>query len=375
MIYLDNAATTYPKPECVYEAINNASRNLAFNAGRGSYKEAKATFEMIDQTRNKLAALVGATGDAVSFESSATEALNLIINGLTLNKGDYVYISPFEHNAIVRPLYNLVKEKGIVVEIIPFDKNTWKPDISKLHDMFTLHKPRAVFASHISNVTGYILPYEDIFSESKSVGAVNVLDASQSYGVINPTVSNIDFVVFAGHKSLYAMFGVAGFINISNTALAIVKSGGTGSDSLNHNMPESGHGRYESGSENSIAISTLNVSLDWLNQNRVCETEKATTHLLLENLRKISKVHIFAPANTDDILGIVSIAVDGYDSNDVGAILSDEYDICVRTGYHCSPFIHDFIGSRNYNGTIRISVGEFTTHQEVVALCDALRSL
>lgn len=375
MIYLDNAATTYPKPECVYKELDRANRSMAFNAGRGSYTEAKAVSAMIDETRQMLADLVHLQGNCVSFESSATEALNLIINGLDLKEGDTVYVSPFEHNAIIRPLFNLKKEIGINIEILPFDKVSWEPDLKQIQNLFVLHKPKAVFLSHISNVTGYIMPYYQIFDLSKQYNAIDILDCSQSFGVLNPDIRNVDFVVFDGHKSLYASFGVGGFLNTDNFLLKIVKSGGTGSDSLNHDMPETGSGRYEAGSINSVAIAGLHESLKWLQKNDVKSHEFYLTKYLISKLSTLSKVQAFLPDDTSKVLGVVSVAVEGYSSADVGAILNDEYDICVRTGYHCSPFVHEFISSLHYGGTVRIGIGAFTTKEEIDQLIDALASL
>lgn len=375
MIYLDNAATTYPKPEEVYLALDNANRNQAFNAGRGSYPSARHVTKLIQETKQLLGDLLNVSPDTASFESSATEALNIIINGLPLQNGDTVYISPFEHNAVVRPLYNLKEKIGIEIELLPFDKDTWEFDEKKAADMFVLKKPKAVFVSHISNVTGYILPFGTIFATAKRYNSITVLDCSQSLGILNPSIENTDFVVFAGHKSLYASFGVAGFYNFAGIKLRVTKSGGTGSDSLNHYMPEDGPGRYESGSLNSVAVAGLNASLKWLKQQDVFEHEKQLTDHLIEELNKIPKVHIFVPNEVDHINGIVSIAVDGYLSSDVGSILSDEYDICVRTGYHCSPFVHEFIGSSEYEGTIRISVGTFTEITDLNMLIEAIKTL
>lgn len=375
MIYLDNGATTFPKPECVYKALDEANRTLAFNAGRGSYKEAKTVSNMIDETRKQLADLVHLSGDTVSFESSATEALNIIINGLDLNDGDTVYISPFEHNAIVRPLYNRKKDIDLNIKLLPFDKNTWEFDEREAKNLFAMNKPKAVFVSHISNVTGYILPYEKIFSLAHNYGSTNILDCSQSLGVLNPNVKDTDFVVFAGHKSLYASFGVAGFINVNSKILKIVKSGGTGSDSLNHDMPEEGYGRYESGSLNSVAVAGLHASLQWLKENDVAKHEAEITKYAIEKLSKLRKVHLYLPENKEKILGIISLSIAGYSPSDVGSILSDEFDICVRTGYHCSPFVHPFIGSLSIMGTVRIGMGAFTTESEIDKLVIALESL
>lgn len=155
MIYLDNSATTFPKPEEVYEALDYANRNLAFNAGRGTYKASATATNIINQAREEIASFVKASPDDVAFLSSATECLNLIINGLSLEDGDVVYISPFEHNAIVRPLYELKKEKNVEIVFIPFGQKSWEPDCVKLNGMMALKKPKAVFVSQVSNVTGF----------------------------------------------------------------------------------------------------------------------------------------------------------------------------------------------------------------------------
>jgi cysteine desulfurase family protein len=375
MIYLDNAATTFPKPECVYEAIDMANHKMAFNAGRGGYKEAKVVSDMIHETRGLIANLVGLSSENVCFESSATEALNIIINGMQFHEGDTVYVSPFEHNAIIRPLYNRKIMVNFNIETIPFDRETWELDESKLKNQFALHKPTAVFITHISNVTGYILPYEHIFELSKVYNSINVLDCSQSYGVIKPRVKDIDYIVFAGHKSLYATFGAAGFINNTNYKLNITKSGGTGSDSLNPTMPESLPLKYEAGSMNSVAIAALNESVKWLNKTDVYQHENELTGYLINKLLAVKKATLYLPKNREDVFGIVSFNISGYAPSDVGSILGDEYDICVRTGYHCSPLVHDFIGSKDMHGTVRASIGAFTQKEDIDGLVSALNTL
>jgi len=374
MIYLDNSATTYPKPESVYKALDKANREFAFNAGRGMYKYAKETYNIIEDTRKGVAELADASADNVAFFSSATEALNLIINGIGIGQGDNIFISCFEHNAIVRPLYNLKKTIDFNIIFIPFDKNTWELKEGELNDLFTLSRPKAVLISHVSNVTGYILPYEKIFKLSRNFGAINVLDCAQSFGIIKPVIKDCDFIVFAGHKSLYASFGIAGFIDINDFHLNITKTGGNGSDSLNHDMPEFGHGRYESGSENSVAIIGLNSSIKWLKNNDIMKHERNLTKYLIKEMNKNVKLQLYLPANCDNIMGIVSFNIKGYPANDVGSILAEEYDICVRTGYHCSPFIHKFLDSLKFSGTVRISMGAFTTKEDIDKLIEALNT-
>ncbi len=374
MIYFDNSATTYPKPEVVYDAINFASRNLAFNAGRGTYKKANEAMNIINLARKKIADLVNSDSENVAFFSSATESLNIIINGLGIKENDNVYISPFEHNAIIRPLYNLMEKIKFNIHILPFDNKTWQIKNDILTNMFARNNPNYIFISHVSNVTGYIVPYQEIFKKGKEYGSKNILDCAQSFGIINPQKNNCDFIVFAGHKSLYASFGIAGFINVNDYKLNIVKSGGNGSNSLNHKMPEGSYRRYESGTQNIIAIYSIIKSIDWLKEIDLQSHERELVTYFLDKLQKNDKIKIYMPP-LDKNLGIVSFNVDGYSPEEVGNILSDEFDICVRTGYHCSPLVHDFIETKEKGGTIRVSFGAFNTKEEIDVLIDALNTL
>ena len=206
-------------------------------------------------------------------------------------------------------------------------------------------------------------------------GAVNVLDCSQSLGVLNPNPENVDFIIFAGHKSLYSSFGAAGFYNLKNRILKVIKSGGTGSDSLNHSMPEEGSQRYEAGSINSVAIAGIKSALEWLYNKDIKQHEAALTAYLITELRKLDKVHLYLPEDTSRVIGIVSMNIEGYSPADVGTILAEDYDICVRTGYHCSPFVHEFIGSLDSLGTVRISMGAFNTMEDIDKLIAALSTL
>lgn len=375
MIYLDNAATTFPKPECVYKAIDNANRQMAFNAGRGSYKEAKSVSSMIDETRELLADIIQTNKNNIIFKTSSTSALNNIILGLEWNESDNIYISPFEHNSVIRPLEYIKKTYHVNIIILPFDKTTWNVK-EEAYDMFALKKPKCVICSSKSNVTGYKLPVDDIFRQAKKYNSINILDASQSFGVDRQiSKENTDFIVFAGHKSLYASFGVAGFIKLSNANLKAIEFGGTGSDSLNPNMPDELPTKYEAGSKNIVAIKGLNESLKWLQQHEVEQKEKELTTYLYEKLHKMPKIILYIPDKPQKCVGILSINVEGYTPDDVASILDEEFDIAVRKGYHCAPFIHDFINSRQYNGTVRISLSYFNTKEEIEKLIEALKSL
>ncbi len=367
MIYLDNAATTYPKPEEVYKALDYANRYLAFNAGRGEYKESTEAFNLIDSTRKKLADLIGRNKDEVIFTSSATESLNLIINGINISDGDIVYVSPFEHNAVIRPLMNLQNKIDFEIKVLSFDKLTWKPNLDEIENDFALYHPKAVFISHLSNVTGYLIPYEEIFKKTADWGSINVLDCSQSFGIINPTdLTNVNYLVFAGHKSLYASFGIAGFFKLKDDELEVVKAGGTGSDSLNSQMPSNMPYRYEAGSSNIVAIAGLNASLDWLKKTNVKQKEDELMKYLISKLSEIHGITIykgdFIPST------VVSFNIEGYSAEEAASILNEDFSICVRAGYHCAPLVHDFIKSLSYNGTIRISLSYFNSNEEIDAL-------
>lgn len=375
MIYLDNAATTYPKPEQVYIALDTANRN-AFNTGRGSYKCAREASDIKEAVREKILQLNNIKNGKVVYTSSATMALNNLIFGINLKENDNVYISPFEHNSIIRPLEELKKRIGINIEILPFDKITWEPDYEKINDMFALHNPSAILLSQVSNVTGYLLPYNKIFELSSKYNSINILDAAQGYGVVSiDNRDNINYIVFAGHKSLYASFGIAGYVKLKDDRLKTNIFGGTGSDTMNPNMPNTIPDGYEAGSPNIVSIYGLNESISWLNSVNIFEHEKKLTDYLLNRLSELKKVHMFLPDDKKKIFGVVSIGIDGYSSDDVGSILDDEFDICVRTGYHCSPLVHDFLGTLEYNGTVRISLNYFNTKNDIDLLIEALKSL
>ena len=374
MIYFDNSATTYPKPKEVYDALDYANRNLSFNAGRGLYKESNQVANMIEETRKIIGSFVSVRYENVVFTSSATESLNIIINGIDFEDGDNVYITPFEHNAIVRPLYNIKKSINLNIILLPFDRNTWKPDTNKIEEMFSIRKPKAVFVSQVSNVVGLEVDYLSIFKISKSFGSINVLDSAQVFGIKNPNLVDCDYCVFAGHKSLYASFGIAGFVIAGNDNLKVTKAGGNGSDSLNHDMPQKGYSKYESGSLNSVAIYGLKTSCEWLAKNNILKHEIELTEYLIDSISKINKIKLYLPCD-NKVLGILSFSVEGYSSDEVASILSDEFDIKVRSGYHCSPFVHDFIESHETKGTVRVSIGAFNNRYQIDELIKALETL
>ena len=376
MTYLDNAATTFPKPEPVYDAMNEFNRKVV-NAGRGAYKQAHEMSLLIAETKNKIRKLVKADIDVpVVLSPSITIALNQIINGLDMHSGETIYVSPYEHNAVARTVEHVAKEKGVKILEIPINEKL-EIDIEKMKYLFSKNKPNYVFCTHVSNVTGYVLPVQEIFAEAKKHNSITVLDSAQSMGLISidSRSINADIIAFAGHKTLYGPIGIGGFINVSQINLNIFITGGTGSDSLNLDMPNSLEGRYEAASANVLGIKGLSVALDNLDQETILSNEQKLTERLIDGLKEVKTIRVISPYEPEDRLGIVSIVLDNYNSDDVGMILDEDFDIAVRTGYHCAPYIHKYLNDMDKLGTVRISLGRYNTAEDIDRVIAALKDL
>lgn len=377
MVYLDNAATTFPKPESVYVAMDKINREGSVNAGRGSYKLAQNASELIVDTKMKIRQLVHLDiSAAVIFSPSITIAMNQIINGLHLRENAVVYVSPYEHNAVARSLFKLSKKIALVIKELPLDDNL-EIDVEKMKYEFSKDKPDAVFCTHVSNVTGYILPVKEIFAEAKKHGSINILDSAQSMGLIElrADLIDVDLIGFAGHKTLYGPFGIGGFINVSGVDLDTFIAGGTGSDSLNLEMPSGNESRFESASTNIIAVAGLNAALVNLNQKKHLAYEQKLTSYLIEKLSLIKGIKLYLPSSTEKHVGIVSFTLDDMNSEDVGIILDEDFNIAVRTGYHCAPYIHKYLRDERFLGTIRVGLSQFTTKSDIDQLIDALEEI
>ena len=377
MIYLDNAATTFPKPDEVYVAMDRTNRTIAVNAGRGAYKAAQEAITIIDGTKSLLKRLFHAENKAeVVFTPSVTHAINQVLRGLSLRQCSIVYITPYEHNAVARTLHMLQKEYGFSIELLPLQDDL-RIDLRKTAFLFKEKPPTVVIATSISNVTGYVLPTNEVFALAKEIGAITIMDAAQAAGLlkIDMSDSNADIICFAGHKTLYGPFGIGGFMIRKGIDLETVFAGGTGSNSLDLEMPNTLPGRYEAASPNIVAIAGLKAALETINQQRHFEHIREKTQYLINRLRELDNVEILGSFENDETLGIVSIIVDGYTSDEVGTILDDEFDIAVRTGYHCAPYIHDYLNDKQSNGTIRIGIGAFNTDRDIDILIEALSTL
>lgn len=378
MIYLDNAATTFPKPDSVYEKMDEFSRNGAVNAGRGSYTLAQDAMRLIEETRDMIRTRVNLKNDAdVIFSPSITLAMNQVINGIKWSPGDVVYVSPYEHNAVARTLNYCQKREGIEIRELPIDSEIFEIDIDKMKYDFAKNHPKAIFCTHISNVTGYVLPVKEIFAEGKRYDSINVLDSAQSFGLLEIDATNMsaDLIAFTAHKSLYGPIGIAGFINVSRIDLKEVFVGGTGSDSLNLDMPQNGVLRYEAGSLNIVAIAGLNEALKNIDIKRVYNHAKKLTVTLRDGLANIKGIRVLTPGDLNKHIGIVSFVVKDMNSNDVADILNEDYDIAVRAGYHCAPFIHKYLKDESSLGTVRLGIGQFNTVDDINTFIKSIKEV
>lgn len=374
MAYFDNAATTYPKPECVYTFMDQFYRQNGGNAGRGHYSIAQSAGELILDTRKRLQELLHCPAKQVVFTPTATIALNIIIQGIIASGVKNVYISPFEHNAVTRTLHHYEQIERISVTQLSVTKDL-KYDLEKIRYQFDAVKPDLVIVSHASNTIGLVAPIEDIFSLAKKYDAYTLVDMAQSAGLIdcNIGLNCIDFAVFAGHKTLYGPTGISGFVMEPSIKLPAVLFGGTGYESANQDMPESMPEKYEMGTLNVVGIAGFNASLKWI-QEKTIETlalkEKENRGKLLEILNNYDFIRIVGNYESNEYVGIVSCLIEGISSDSAGNIF-DHQGISVRTGLHCAPLAHRFMGTYPA-GTIRFSVNYFTSEEDFEQLIEAL---
>ena len=372
--YFDNAATTFPKPESVYDFTDRFYRECGVNVGRGQHKLASKASALVQETRELLLELFHCPAKKVVFTHTATEAINLVLRGLPINDNYTVYISPFEHNAVTRVLYHLQTMYDFKVETLSFDKDTMTYDMVRIRNQFAEKKPNWVIISHASNICGVVSPIRELFPLSKEFGAINIVDMCQTAGLVDTDLSgdDIDFAVFAGHKTLYSPLGIAGVLSSFALKPQPLLFGGTGFESANQALPESVPERYEVASPDIAAIAGLNASLKWIKETgiqNIYEKEQANHKKLLEILSRYENIRVIDTAESMSI-GVVSCLFDGYGSDSIGQILSEQ-GVAVRTGLHCAPTAHKFIGTFPA-GTVRFSVSYFNTEEDFEILEAAL---
>lgn len=373
--YFDNAATTPVKPPKLYEYVAQYMQDNGANAGRGDYASTVTAGKLIHETRELLLALLGAGYDReVVFMPSATIALNTVLNGIQVTEGGTVYVTHFEHNAVMRVLYALQKRIHFTIEFLPCDPGTFEFDPHEIQAKFARRKPEVVIMSQVSNVCGVIVPVREIAQSAKKFGATVIVDAAQACGLLGVDLSLVDYYIFAGHKTLFAPPGIGGFICRRDSDLRPFIYGGTGIDSANRDMPSHIPERFEAGSQNLMAIAGLNYALKWREQTgpeRILSVEQANTKRLLEILSDFSFIHLMG--NPVHRLSIASCNFSGFTSDEAGRIL-DERGISVRTGLHCAPEAHKFLQTFPA-GTVRFSISYFTSDEDFDKLTSTLSEL
>jgi cysteine desulfurase family protein len=379
MIYLDNAATSWPKPPEVLKAITEVMEQAGGNPGRSGHRFSVAAARVVYECREKVTEFFNISDPKrVIFTANATQAINLVLRGI-LKPGDHVVTSSMEHNAVMRPLRFLEKQ-GIVIKIAQCaaDGTLDVSEIAKLID----NKTRLVVISLASNVTGTILPVAEVTAVAHQFGALVLADAAQAAGAIPIDLrqNGVDFMAFTGHKELLGPTGIGGLIisqNVDARTITPLMFGGTGSRSDSEEQPEDMPDKFESGTANMIGIAGLRAALGWINQRGLAaigEHNKELTMMLLEGLANINGVKIYGTPNAGNSLAIVSFTIKGKKVSEVGFRLDDEFEIMARVGLHCAPAAHRTIGSFP-EGTVRFSPGIFTTTENVKQTLKAVQKV
>ncbi|MCS6836604.1 MAG: aminotransferase class V-fold PLP-dependent enzyme [Anaerolineae bacterium] len=374
LIYLDNAATTFPKPESVYQAMDQFYRSYGGNAGRGGNPLARKAASLVHETRELLKLWLSAP--EVAFSPSATLALNTAILGADLGMGDVVYVSPFEHNSVLRPLAHLRKAVGIEVRVLPFDKQTFACALDDVRKQFRIDPPAMLCISQVSNVFGAVLPVDELslLAKQANARAIVLVDGAQAAGLLLPTMERIDALIFSGHKSLYGPFGIAGLAFGTRWRPQPIFFGGTGTQSDSLDMPAQGMGRYEAGSQNIVAVAGLHAALLWLHEQgreHLQSHLNSLTHALVSALQSIPQATVYTPQQQS---GIVSFTLEGISPQAIETALGAK-NIAVRAGLHCAPWSHEWAGTLEQGGTVRVSGGWFSSEKEAAHLFDSLKAV
>jgi len=373
MIYFDNAATSFPKPEEVYQAVDKALRVYGANPGRSGHKMALQAGRVIFETRELLAELFHINDPMqVVFTCNATSALNLGIKGC-LENGDHVLLTGMEHNSVIRPIKALEK-MGVEHTVVPCSPQ----GMLNIKELEAAIRPNSkmIIATHASNVTGSLMPIIAIGELSHKYNLIFLLDASQTAGVYHIDVNkmHIDLMAFAGHKSLFGPQGTGGLYIRKGLALTEIFQGGTGSKSDRIIQPEMIPDRYESGTLNTPGIAGLGAGVRFILERGLDEIrvhELALAKYMWERLTEIKGIQVYGPGNFSHQAPVISLNLNGLDSSEAAYLLDHQYDIAVRPGIHCSPLAHETIGTLE-QGTVRFSIGFFNTNHDVDRALDAL---
>ena len=379
--YLDNAATSWPKPEGVMTAMDRYHRELGVAAGRGATRAASEVDAVIARCRLRAANLLRAeSSERFIFTFNGTDSLNVALHGV-LKPGDHVIGSTLEHNSVLRPLSELRQRIGIETTLIAPESNG-RVEPTKFREALRPNT-RLIALLHASNVTGIVQPIEDVGIIAKQAGALMLVDAAQTAGhrPINVSDLPLDLLACPGHKGLLGPLGT-GLLYLRpgiEQHVASFRQGGTGSASEDDHQPDQLPDKYESGNHNVPGLFGLEAALNWVQEKQVAtiqQHEQLLRRALLDQLSGVSNVTLFGGEVADEqAVGVVSLTLDGFDPQDLAAILDADFDIQTRAGLHCAPGAHRSLGTLETGGTLRISVGASTTLLEVRHFVESLRQI
>jgi cysteine desulfurase family protein len=376
MIYLDNAATSFPKPaECLQRALDRYLQ-IGASPGRGGYDRAVEAEAAVSAVRKKLCRFFGADeAHRVCFTYNATDALNLLIQGL-LKPGAHVVSSRLEHNSVLRPLHHLQRQGRISFNLVPFNPDGFiEPD-----QVSAAIRPatKLVILTHASNVLGTVQPIEEIAAVCRSRGVPFILDASQSAGTIPIHIKDwgVQGLVFTGHKSLLGPTGIGGVVFSPEIDLEPTRFGGTGVDSKSLFHTRDYPYRLEAGTINLLGILGLEESLDYVERSYVLSyaREMALLRKLRDGLRRLPRLRLYCVERLENHLPVLTCTIDHHRAESVGAILDGDFGIAVRAGLHCAPLVHQDLGTLE-KGAVRVSLGPFTTEVEIDAAVEAMKAI
>jgi cysteine desulfurase / selenocysteine lyase len=379
-IYLDNAATSWPKPEPVYAAVDRYQRDIGAAAGRGGYREAVEAQRAVDAARRGCAALLGVEDPRrIVFTANGTDALNLAIHGL-LRPADHVITTVCEHNSVLRPLAEASHSRDVHVSIIGCDE-TGVVDLDELKKSLRPNT-RLLAITHASNVTGAVQPVAEAASLAHAAGALVLVDAAQTAGHLPVDVKRFDADLLAasGHKGLLGPLGT-GLLYVREglePELAPVRQGGTGIDSQSDRQPNELPWRYEAGNLNTPALAGMAAAVQFLNERSVREVaahESALIERLLNGLSEIKTARIYGPQGSQVRAAVVSFTIEGYDPQEFAAALDSSCGVQCRAGLHCAPRMHQALGTDAIGGTVRFSVGWSTTDKDVDSALRAVAAI
>ena len=382
-LYMDNAATSFPKPKAVVEAMVHYAINVGASAGRGAYKEALESRAIIHECREQLCRMFnGENPDHFIFAQNCSDALNLAIKGI-LHAGEYNHVvcTEIDHNSVLRPLNTLAQQGAVEQTRIRVDPTTGFLDPD---DLARAIRPntRLIVITHASNVTGTLQPLRQIGEIAQRHGVPLLVDAAQSAGhvPIDLQADHVDLLAAPGHKGLLGPLGT-GFLYIRpglEKTLNTLREGGTGSVSEQDTNPDFMPDKYEAGSHNAIGIAGLLAGLKWHREQtieRVAAHEARLTEVFIQRLRRLERVKYYGPPAAHGRVAVFSVTIEGLEPYELSASLEANYGILTRTGLHCAPVIHRLLGTTEGGGTTRFSFGPFLKEEDVEYAADALAEI